>query len=681
MSASLGGDGYRDPAASARRKAALHYNAEHLEVMSMSGGLDDRGFRFKSSLASGANEDFLGRYLPEARKNGIRVLIYFDVHWYSLPFAEKHPDWRQMRENGKPLDGVYDTGADFCVNGPWRDWVIQVLRDLAAYPIDGIFFDGPVFRADTCYCRYCREKFRNQYHKDMPTKQERRGEAFRQLVEFQAASLADFLRDSRRVLKSINPELALYMNGGLRGSNWATARLNRVLVPEQDLLGSEGGFLGGDLTRVPLWKPGLTARLLETQSGGKPRVIFSAASHKPWTFSLLPDAELRLLYADTIANAASVWFGVTPFEIAQPEMQSIAEMNRYFDKNRAYYQDTRSEARVAVVWSDTTANFYAGSDARMIDIDRVAQRSEVGDLEAEFSGVSESLLRAQVPFDVIDDTSLERDPLDRYAALFLPNVACMSDAVAARVREFVQRGGHLFATFETSLYDQNGIGRADFALGDVLGASSRGGITGPARWDYVKPVSEHPLLEGLKRAMMPGPVYHVQTTPRDARVLLQFMKPLAGRYDGVPLPSDDPALTVHPFGKGTVVYSSGDLGALVNNFHLPEYLQLTQNTVQSFAAPQVELTNAPSSVEVVLRSQQDGQRLLLHLINFTGDMTRPVRTVVPLTGISASVAGGPWTKAYTLFHPQKVALRKDAQGRSNFSVPRLKEYEVVVLEK
>src|SRR5258708_37888047 len=32
MSASLGGDGYRDPAGAARRKAALHYNAEHLEV-------------------------------------------------------------------------------------------------------------------------------------------------------------------------------------------------------------------------------------------------------------------------------------------------------------------------------------------------------------------------------------------------------------------------------------------------------------------------------------------------------------------------------------------------------------------------------------------------------------------------------------------------------------------------
>jgi hypothetical protein len=32
--------------------------------------------------------------------------------------------------------------------------------------------------------------------------------------------------------------------------NWATARLNRVLVAEQDPLGSEGGFIYS-LTRIP----------------------------------------------------------------------------------------------------------------------------------------------------------------------------------------------------------------------------------------------------------------------------------------------------------------------------------------------------------------------------------------------------------------------------------------------
>ena len=109
---------YRDPARIAQEKAALGYNAEHLEIMAMPAGLDDRGFFFKSNLASVAHGNYLGRYISEAKKRGIRVFIYFNVHYYTMRFAAEHRDWREIRENGKPLDGVYDTGASFCVNTP-----------------------------------------------------------------------------------------------------------------------------------------------------------------------------------------------------------------------------------------------------------------------------------------------------------------------------------------------------------------------------------------------------------------------------------------------------------------------------------------------------------------------------------------------------------------------------------
>ena len=109
----------------------------------MPAGLDDRGFFFKSKLAAASHVDYLGPYLAEAKKHGIRTFIYFNVHYYDMRFALEHPDWREIRQNGKPLEGVYDTGASFCVNTPWREWVFQVVKDLAAYPIDGIFYDGP----------------------------------------------------------------------------------------------------------------------------------------------------------------------------------------------------------------------------------------------------------------------------------------------------------------------------------------------------------------------------------------------------------------------------------------------------------------------------------------------------------------------------------------------------------
>src|SRR5579871_17606 len=98
-----------------------------------------------------------------------------------------------------------------------------------------------------------------------------------------------------------------------------------------------------------------------------------------------------------------------------------------------------------------------------MDAQHVAAQSRVGDLEAAFSGITDAIWRTRTPFDVIDDVSLGQENLDRYKAIFLPNVACMSDHSAGRLRDYVRRGGNLFATFETSLYDETGVRRPDFA--------------------------------------------------------------------------------------------------------------------------------------------------------------------------------------------------------------------------
>src|SRR6185503_2255244 len=124
----------------------------------------------------------------------------------------------------------------------------------------------------------------------------------------------------------------------------------------------------------------------------------------------------------------------------QPEAESVIALNRYLAQHERYYLGTKSEARTALVWSDVTANFYTGAAAQMIDIDLVAARSEIGNLDGEFSGLADALVRSHTPFDVIDDVSLERESLDRYQTLSLPSVSCLRDAIAARLTEWVERG-------------------------------------------------------------------------------------------------------------------------------------------------------------------------------------------------------------------------------------------------
>jgi hypothetical protein len=673
---------WRPAAALAQQKAAQGYNAEHLHVMQFTGaGLDDRGFFFQTKLAGKQNLDFLGWYLPEAHKQGLHVFIYFNVHAYSMPFGEAHSDWRQIREDGTPLTGVYETATSFCYNSPYREWVLQIDRDLCAYPIDGIFYDGPIFFPDTCYCHYCQDNFRRRYGAELPSKKEQKGKSFEQLLEFQSGSLADFLRDSQTVIKAINPNIALYMNGSLLGGNYATGRQPRVINPEEDLLINEGGFLYDDLTRMPLWRPGVMARLQESQAGGKPNVVGCAAALKRWNVSLLPDPELRLLYADSIANGAGVYFGLFPSEWDQPEMQTLAAMNRFFAKHAPYYKNTRSEARIALVWSDTTANFYAGSAAQLIDVTRVPARSNLGNLEQEFWGLTEALVRAHAPFDVIDDYTLEHAALDRYRVIFLPNVACLSDSVAARLGDYVERGGNLFTTFETSRYDAVGAPRPDFALAELMGVSAMGKVAGPRPWDYMAKQSSSPLLDRIPRQWIPSPTYYLQVKAAGAQVALRFTKPMAGSYELPPQLSDDPALTVQKTGKGTVVYCAGDLGNMIQAWHMPEPLILIENAVRTLAPVEIELENVPSVVELVHRSQNTGRRHLFHFINFNGEMTRPIRQITPVRDARVTLPKDvDAKKIYTLMRPHSLTPQRDTQGRTRFVVPLIEEYEVVVVE-
>jgi hypothetical protein len=50
----------------------------------------------------------------------------------------------------------------------------------------------------------------------------------------------------------------------------------------------------------------------------------------------------------------------------------------------------------------------------------------------------------------------------------------LSDAACTALRGYVETGGGLVSTYETSLYDEWGVRRPDFGIGSTLGASASG---------------------------------------------------------------------------------------------------------------------------------------------------------------------------------------------------------------
>ena len=124
------------------------------------------------NLFTGARVTFstLEQYISEVHKRGIKVVIYYNVHAILSSYALQHPEWQQIKDDGHPIDNVYSVDSSFCINSPWREEVFQTVRKLAGYRIDGIFYDGPIFFSNTCYCTYCKKLYKDRYGKEIPSK-------------------------------------------------------------------------------------------------------------------------------------------------------------------------------------------------------------------------------------------------------------------------------------------------------------------------------------------------------------------------------------------------------------------------------------------------------------------------------------------------------------------------------
>ena len=637
-------------------------------------------FRHHSPTDPPMRFDYLAEWLEHSTPAKLRTIVYFNVHSVKGAHARKHPQWQQRRFDGSPKEDVYNIESTFCVNSPWRQWVFDRLRELCAYPIDGIFFDGPVFFPECCYCDHCRAQFEARYGGAMPASEALADPLYAEWVEFRADSIAAFMRDSRDVIKSIRQDILFYCNANPLQPARLTARDNRKLADVQDILASEGGFLGGDLmTDSPIWKVGMNAKLLETQARGLsrsqpiPHLVFDSIIHTPWTYSTLPAAEARLLWSSSVAHGAGTWMSAYKDAMDRPAVSAVGPMYDLARRHRDALFNTRSAANVAIVVSATTLNYYAGADVPHTDFTAARCDDRPGNVTRELYGWYHALWTSHVPFDVIDEVTIEREDLSRYRAVVLPNTACVSDQFVNRMRAFVERGGVLLASLQSGFFDECGRQRSVPALDEVLGVrrNADAAVRGPRRWDY--------LFDRASGACIPSPAYAIEATSAgDTQILHTFSRPLADRYADLPQDSGAPAVTRHPFGQGSTFYFACDIGAAMWQWRIPEHLAMVRDAVARLIDPPLRLRGAPPCVDMSLRRDARGDSLFVHLVNYNGGMTRPIERVLPIHDLIVEVKCRP-RAGMSLLSSESLEATSDGQW-TQFKLPVLTEYEVIKLE-
>lgn len=658
-------------------------NTIHLGCMELGKGCGTNYEKpiFKITGNQNIEYDLLGLFISEFHKLGIRVIMYFNGHSFVPQFFIDHPSWVQIYEDGSPALDIYGTGASACPNNPgFKEWQANIIKDLCEYEIDGVFLDGNIFFQQTCFCDICKNKFKNIYNFELPSKKDRNNPNWRYLREFQIDSMTDYVAYLYNALKDKRPQALLYCNSGLRAANWATGRQNRRLVEVEDILISEGGFLYGNLNEIPIWRTECENKLCVSQSMGKPVVSGIAMDHKSWNWYQLPSIEYKLMMYGAIATGSHVYAGMSsPQNNIEGLISNLNTIFSFIKQNKNYFYPTKSLAKVAIIWSNITADYYGGGNIEKTDFTSETLFTDVGDLHKEFGGFYELCFQNGIPVDVLDEISITDGSLKNYDLVILPNIACVSSCECTNIKNFVKDGGTLLSTFETSMYNEYGEITNDLMLKDVFGISLYEKKSyGPLTSDYIMPVPNAPYMDSFDDyKYLPAPKYIKKTISEKGKSILDLAELLEGGYDDQPNKSNYGFCYLNNYGKGKSIYFAGTIGQALFDWRFPEYFNLLNCIIVDNSRSLITLKNAPLSVSLNIRENLCMGEILIYLVNYTSPVLRPITQVIELENIQIKI-NFKIKKARSLCSKDNLEIRHN-KNSCTLNIKKLKGFEAIVL--
>lgn len=648
-------------------------------------------------------EKLLGEQIESLHQAGIRVIAAIPPRIQAAMYAQ-HADWRSVGRRGqKPPEVTKENplGGALCLLGPWGDYLIEVLAEtLLLFPhVVGFSFDG-IHTSGVCYCEHCLGAYRKETGLEIPDVN-MNDLAFRRYQHWLDRRIEGVVRRMQIRLKGINPDCALVTwttNAGRFGHfldipRNMPARLNLLFdSPGQEFWLDEtnrGNTVVPAFANAYIW-----AVTNHRHAHSEPYIM----SHgNPYGTDSFPPEEMlrRVLLTITHGPRAALSFGWPG--LREAATSAFGEGAR----RRSWLHHVRPEPWAALLMSDDTRTFYGREPGK------VEER-----YLANVLGTYRATLEEHLPTTVINDWNLTGEGLRPYQVLTLPNAACLTPEAAAAVRQYVEEGGGLVASIDTSAFDDFGEPRADFLLADVFGLHHRGVPAPPSGkpealdenfakgidasyWEKRKSVFDlrildHDLFGSLR---LRGLVGDRPVTFKGPAVAVGVMEGARVIATMAPKGADQPALPAivsHTFGKGRVIYFAAGVDAGYYAYPYPYERLLVAGALRwvARAAPTIAV-EAPMCVQsTFFRQSLGGERLVVHLysdLNTTGGHAKPDddvplrEEVVPIHGIRVRFTGYSISRAH--LEPGGLELKtEEVEGGVMVTVPRLDIHSMVVAE-
>jgi hypothetical protein len=621
------------------------------------------------------NKDLLGYMIEGCRKMNMTVCVRTDPHAARQNVYDAHPDWIAVTADGqKRRHWANPELWVTCGLGPYNfDFMTQVHQEIMhKYRPEGIFsnrWNG----SGMCYCEHCVENFKAfSGGMALPRGNQDRA-ASAKYREWNVARLKElwFLWDAK--IREIRPD-ARFIPNGFPDSK-VTAKLSDIFFADRQ----------GRSGNIPPWNSGRGAKELRANGMGmKPMIhIFSVGLEEGprWKDSVNTEAELRIWAADGVANGMHpcfVKFGATPID--KRWIEPMAKMYQGFYKSEKYLKNIAPMARVAVV--------VGGRGG-------VASQPWQQDAAFHLHGMYHNLVEGHMPFEMIDASLLDPEHLKPFKLLILPNITSLSDAQCGQIRAFVNAGGSLVASFESSLYDETGKQRSDFGLADLFGVSFDQGVEGPMKNSYLRlhadPVTHkyHPVLEGLEDATrIINGIYRVKVTPKRN----DFPSPvtLVPTYPDLPMEDvytrqpdpDTRELFLRQVGKGRLAYIPWDIERSFWQYMTPDHGRLLSNIIKwSLNEDPVVTVKAPGLIETTAWRQQ--KSMTVHLVNLTNPMMLkgPFRELIPVAAnVNIKVPAQKRVTAVKLLMSGQQPQHTIHNGMVSLHVPQILDHEIIALD-
>ena len=617
-----------------------------------------------------ANTDPFGDLVAGCRKLNMVVIARTDPHAAHNDVADAHPDWIAVDAEGKMrrhpvMPELWVT----CALGPYNfEFMTEVTKEIvSSYQVDGVFSNRWT-GSGMCYCEHCRQNFHVAAGMDLPRTTNPREPSRRAYIAWRQQRLFDLWHLWDSEIRAINPAACYIPNSG----GGALADLDMKTIGERApiLFADRQGRSG---VAAP-WASGKSGKEFRSTMGRKPiGGIFSVGFEEPyrWKDSVQSGAEVRLWALDGIANGLRPWF--TKFSATLYDrrwLPVVEDLYGWLYRNERYLRNQQPLARVAIVYSQQTAQFYGRQ------------------VEDHTLGYYQALIEARIPFEMVHDRLLDAAHVDPFKVLIFPNVAALSARQCDEIREFVKRGGSIVATHETSLYDEWGNRRADFGLADLFGASYDGAVDARMQNSYLQLGERHPILHGLDNAgRIINGVSRVHT-----RTIGSYPNPpltLIPSYPDLPMEEVFPRVTrsgipevfVRELGKSRVVYFPWDIDRTFWEILAADHGTLMRNAVDwATNEPRPVTVTGPGVLDVTIWRQKES--LTVHLVNLTNPMMMkgPIREFIPSPPQEVTIRVPAKPKRVRLLVSAHQPAVREAAGEVTLTVPSILDHEVIAVE-